>query len=263
MSRFVVDLNEPQTEEQPPVVSENQTAPQFGDYQKPKNRSVFLRVLGWLTVVFAFIFIAAGIGVYFYWQSVKKTPAYSLALVVDAARRDDQAQLDQLVDMDAVVEDFIPQITAKAIELYGRNLPPQTIARAEQAAAPLIPAVKERAKAELLRVIREKTAPVEKIPYWAIALGADRTVDITINGDTATVKSKIPERPLELTMRRDNGERWKIVAMKDDVLAQKIAEKIGQEIIAFAAKGGIKKAGEQLGVPNADQLLKNVQNIFK
>lgn len=260
MSQFAVDLS--QHQEQPAVVSDEQNAPQFGDYQKPKGHSVFWRVLGWLAIILTVVLIAAGIGGYFYWQRVKKTPAYSLALVVDAARRGDKAQMEQFVDTEAVVDDFMPQITAKAVELYGRNLPPQAVAKAEQAAAPLMPAVKERARVELPRVIREKTAPLEKVPYWLIALGANRAVDISVRNDTALVKSKIPERPLELTMRRD-GEHWKVVALKDDVLAQKIAEKIGQDIIAFTAKGGIKKAGEQLGVQNAEQILKSVQDIFK
>ncbi|MGI9036405.1 MAG: hypothetical protein ACR2GD_10255 [Pyrinomonadaceae bacterium] len=262
MSRFVVDLREPQQEQQPTNFAEKQNAPQFGDYQKPKRRSVFLRVLGWLAIALTAVLIIAGIGAYFYWQSVKKTPAYSLALVVDAARRGDNAQLDQLVDTESVIENFMPQVTSKAVELYGRNLPPQTIARAEQAAAPLLPAVRARARSELPRVIREKTAPVEKVPYWLIALFANRAVDITVDGGTATVTSKIADRPLELTMRR-NGERWKVTAIKDDILAQKIAEKIGQDIIASAAKNGLKKTGEQLGVQNADEILKSVQDIFK
>ena len=261
MSQFVVNLNEPQ-QEQKTIVSEKRNARNSGNGSQPKKRSVFLRVLGWLGIALAVILVIAGAGSFFYWQSVKKTPAYSLALIVDAARRDDKAQLEQLVDTEAVVEDFMPQVTAKAVELYGRGLPPQTIARVEQAAAPLLPAVRDRARAELPRVIREKTASVEKVPYWLIALGADRAVEITTQGDTALVKSKIPERPLEMTMKRD-GERWKVIAMKDEALAQKIAERIGQDMIGFAAKNGVRKTGEQFGVKNAEDLLKNVQDIFK
>lgn len=261
MSRFVVDLNEPQPQQETSV-SEKQNAPNLDNARQQKKRSGFWRVLGWLGIIFAVGLIVAGSGGFFYWQSVKKTPAYSLALVVDAARRNDQAQLEQVVDTEAVVDDFMPQVTAKAVELYGRGLPPQTIAKVEQAAAPLLPSVKNRARAELPQVIREKTAPVENVPYWLIALGANRAVEITTQGDTAQVVSKIPARPLELTMRR-NGDRWKIVALKDDVLAQKIAEKIGQDLIAFAAKNGVRQAGEQFGVKNADELLKSVKDIFK
>src|SRR5205085_6811316 len=113
----------------------------------------------------------------------------------------------------------------------------------------LIPAIKERVKAELPRLIREKTQPVEKVPYWVIAIFAERGVDIRQDGDTAYVTSKIVERQLELTMKR-NGDVWQIVAVKDDALAKQIAEKIGQEIIAAAGKGGLDKIGKQGGINN-------------
>ena len=61
---------------------------------------------------------------FFYWQSIKTTPQYSLALLVDAARRDDQAEIDKLVNVDAVVDDFVPQITDKG----GRTLRSRTYA---------------------------------------------------------------------------------------------------------------------------------------
>lgn len=261
MSRFVVNLNEVQ-QNPPAAASEDPNAPPFQSIVEPKKHSVFVRVLGALAMFLLVVLLVASVGGYFYWQSVKKTPAYSLALVVDAARRDDKAEMEQVVDTDAVVDNFMPQVMNKAVELYGRNLPPATIAKMQEVAAPALPLVKERAKAELPGVIREKTAAVEKVPYWLIALGADRAVDISVQNDTATVVSKISDRPLNLTMKR-SSDGWKIVALKDDALAQNIAEKIGQEIIAVAAKGGIKKAGEQMGVKNLDEILKNAKDIFK
>jgi len=260
MSRFVIDINEPKALET--LAPPQQSIPQFGDYQKPKKRSLFLKVLGVFTISFFVVLLAAGIGGYLYWQSVKKTPQYSLALLVDAARRDDSAKIEQLVDTEAVVENFMPQITEKAVELYGRNLPPQTLSRVEQVAVPLMPAVKERAKAELPRLVREKTLPFEKVPYWLIALGADRALEIRQENDTAQVKSKLPERPLELTLKRE-GAGWKTIAIKDDRLAQTIAEKIGQEIIAAADKRGIDKAGRQFGIENLQNVVRELEGIFK
>ena len=88
------------------------------------------------------IIVASAVGGFFYWQSLKRTPQYSLALLVEAARNDDQAAINSLMDSDAAVDDFVPQVTAKAIELYGRGLPPETLARVERLATPLLPAVK-------------------------------------------------------------------------------------------------------------------------
>lgn len=262
MSRFRVDLSKPS----PPNEAgnfENFTSfkPENKTNPAVKKSSGFAKFLKIFALAVLTILLIGAIGGFLYWRSVKTTPAYSLAMLVDAARRDDQAQMENYLDTDAVVENFMPQVTDKAIELYGRNLPQQTLAKVQLVASPLVPIIRERAKVELPRVVREKTAPVEKIPYWMIALFASRAVDISVEGDKATVKSKIPEQPLELAMKRD-GDKWKVVSLKDEVLAKKIAEKIGQDIIAAASKGGLKRAAEQLGVKDSN-IIQNVEDIFK
>lgn len=259
MSNFVVNLNEPPKENAPnnpvaPSVADNKTA--------PKKRGVFLMILKIAGALLILFLIVGAVGGYFYWQSLKKTPQYSLALLVDAARRGDQKAIDELVNTDAVVDDFMPQITDKAVELYGRGLAPATIQKMAQAAAPLAPAIKQRARGEVPNLIREKTKSFESIPFWAIAVGAQKYLDITQESERAFVKSKIQERPLEVVMKR-NGDRWQIVAVKDEVLARRIAEKIGQDLIVGAKNGTVKKTGEQLGVSNLEEVLKKADAIFK
>ncbi len=257
MSKFVVDLGEQKGETQPKaeVLPSNDSAP-------TKKRGGCLKILGILGILTFVLLLIGAIGSYFYWQSVKKTPQYSLALLVDAARKDDKEQVAQIIDTEKVVNSFIPQITEKAVELYGRNLPAPIIAKVAQVAVPLMPAIKEKAKEELPNLIREKTEKFDKVPYWAIALFAERALEIKIDGDTATIKSKIPEKPLELTMKRE-GNLWKVVAIKDEKLAQRIAEKIGQQLIALASKGNLENAGKQLGLEKLGDVLKNLNDIFK
>lgn len=255
MSKFVIDLDQ-----SPPAAKANATV--LDAYQKPKTRSRFAKIVGIIGIALIALLVVGAVGGYFYWRSYKNTPQYSLALLIDAARRDDQKAVDALVDTDEVVDDFLPQITDKAVELYGRSLPPQTLAKVEQVAAPFLPAVKDRARAELPRVIREKTEKFAQVPFAAIVLGADRYLDITPQGETALVKSKIADRPLEVKMRR-NGDKWQIVGVRDEQLATNIAQKIGQEIIAVATKGGVNKAGKTLGVENLQDLLKQAEEIFR
>src|SRR5215204_4266923 len=50
-----------------------------------------------------------------YYLGLRKTPQYSLALLIDAAKRDDKTDVSSLIDTNAVVDDFVPQITSKAI----------------------------------------------------------------------------------------------------------------------------------------------------
>lgn len=260
MSKFVVNVDETKNVETPEVLGADESV----DLQAPKKRGRANRILKILGAALVSLLLIGAVGGYFYWRHLKRTPQYSLALLIDAARRDDQRTVDKLVDADALVDDFMPQIIEKAVELYGRNLPPATVAKARQAAAPLLPALKTRARAEIPELIRAKTQKLDRVPFWAIALAANRYVDIKPDGnDTAFVGSSVPEQSgLNFTMKRSGG-LWQVVGVKDEELAKNIAEKIGQQLIAAASKGGIKKAGEEIGVGNLDDLLRQLEGAFK
>jgi len=155
----------------------------------------------------------------------------------------------------------MPQVTGKAIELYGRGQPPEVLKKVARLALPLLPAVKERARAELPRVIRERTARFGSVPFFAMVMGADRYLDISITGNIAIVKSKIPEHQLEMKMERV-GDRWQIVGVRDEQLATAIARKVGQEIMAIAVGGG-RNAADQFGIGNLTELLKQAEELVK
>jgi hypothetical protein len=234
----------------------------FGDIDKgraPRKMRKALIVAGAAAGIVVLIAAAAG---WFYWESMKQTPQYSLALLIDAARNNDQNTTDELVDVSAVVDDFMPQITSKAVDLYGRGLPNETIARIATVAAPLLPAVKDRARDELPNVIRERTEKFKNIPFAAMVFGAERYLDITVEGNTAYVKSRLADRPFQVKMKR-NGRRWRIVALQDDQLSTQIAQKIGQEIVAVASKGGVDAAGERFGVKNLSDILRQAEEIYR
>ena len=220
------------------------------------------KIIGGIAGVLLLAVGLAGLAGYLYWRSFIDTPQYSLALLVDAARRGDQAQVDEIVEIDSVVDEFLPQITDKAIEMYGRGLPPQTIARVERVAMPVMPALKERARVRLPALIRKKTERFESVPFAAMVLGADRYLDIQPDGDIAILRSKLPEHSFEVRMQR-NGHGWKIVGVQDEDLATEIAQKVGQEIIAVASTGGVDAAGERLGVSNLNTILHQAEDIFR
>lgn len=233
----------------------------LGGYTSAPRRSRVKKVLLVSASVIALIAVVSAAGFYFYWQSLKDTPQYSLALIVDAAKRDDQATVNRLVDIDAVVDDFLPQITDKAVELYGRGMPQDIIQRVARVAAPVMPAIKDRARYELPAAIKQKTSEFGYVPFEAMVLGAEQYLDIRIDGDNATINSLEPDHEFEVKMRRD-GDHWKIVAVKDDKLATNIAQRVGQEIIAIAADGGNSNRS-RLGVKNINELLNEAEKIFR
>lgn len=205
------------------------------------------------------ILLVGGVGGFIYYQSLKSTPQYSLALIVDAAKRDDKATVNELIDIDAVVDDFMPQIIKKAVELYGRGMPDAVVQKVAQIAAPVMPAVKERAKAQIALVIRDRTEQFGDVPFFTMVLGADRYLDVEILGDTATVKSKT-SRPFVLIMRK-SGERWKVVGIRDEQLATDIARSIGQQIIEIATKGVTDEVADRLGVGQLAEILRQAGEL--
>ena len=213
------------------------------------NRKVFIA----LSIVFALIGVAL-IGSLIYWQSLKSTPQYSLALLVDAAKRDDQAAVAALVDSDAIVEGLLPQVVEKAVEIYGRGQPELVIQRAMRVAQPLMPAAKKKAREELPGLIRRETSKFGDVSFPLMVLGASRYLDIKLDGDKALIKRTGSEQNLEVTMVR-NGGLWKIVAVRDEQTAGEIAKRIGQEIIAMSVSGN--KSG--LGVKSIDALIDQMQ----
>lgn len=205
--------------------------------------------------------LIAGLAGYLYYRSLRGTPQYSIALLIDAAKRDDKPQIDSLVDIDAVVDDFLPQITGKAVELYGRGLSPAVIDRMAVIATPIMPAVKQRARAELPRVIRDRSEAFGYVPFFGMVMGAERYLDIRVVGDVAIVQSKIKEHPLEVTMQR-YGDTWRIVGLKDEQLATDIARRIGQEFIA-AAKNGETDTANRFGIGNLSDLLRQAEEQIR
>ena len=240
-----------------PADSDFRSLENAGKIQKPGKLRGIAKAIA---AVLGLLIVISAIGGYFYWQRMKATPQYSLALLIDAARQDDQNEVDRLVDTGRVVDSFIPQITAKAIEMYGRGVPNVTIKRIAEISAPLIPAVKDRARAELPNVIRERTEQFQSIPFTAMVLGADRYLQIDVDGDLAFVKSKLRDRPFEIKMQKNAG-RWQVIGVTDEQLATKIAQRVGQDIIAIASQGAAASGGP--GIQNLNNIVRQAEELFK
>lgn len=258
MSKITIDLENPDKKQ----AKEANSPPFLSGQTEPKKPGIFVKILKISAILLTIFIIVGTIGGFFFWRHLKQTPQYSLALLVEAARNGEQEKIDELVDTDAVVDDFLPQITDEAVELYGRNIPARTIAKVAAVVQPVLPAIKERARAEVPGLIRDKTQKLENVPFWAIAAGADRYLDIREEGGKAFVKSKLEDRPLELTMEK-SGDYWQVVGVKDEVLAQRIAEKIGQEVIAIATKKKSANGENELGIENLQNIIKGAEEIFK
>jgi hypothetical protein len=180
--------------------------------------------------------IALGLGVlliaggFFWWRSFTRGPAYSVAMLIDAARRGDMATVETLIDGDQIAQGFVPQVIDK---LAGGGIAlPSSLQRGQLAGAMpmLIPRVRETIRDEIARGMKGVAeATGQNLPVPLLALAVSRAAQIVEAGDNATIKLTVPDRSLELAMRRD-GEQWKVVTVKDDVLASDIAARLASSI---------------------------------
>lgn len=216
----------------------------------------------YIGVALGVVVLVAAVGGYFYWSYLKTTPQYSLALLIEAAKNNDQQAIDEIVDVDSVVEDFAPQVIDSAAELYGRGLPQGIIDRLMRLTDALKPAVKQRARAELPELIRRQTERYANVPFFGFVIGADRYLNIAVNGDEAFITSKLPRHTFEVKMRRV-GDKWQIVGVKDSEIAKEVAQSIGQEIMGFAAGDNLEEAARSLGLSDLSDLIKKAADAAK
>src|SRR5438067_3717258 len=208
-NRIVIDFDKPRAAEPARVRVQARRSGRAG------------RVLGFIAIILAVVIIGALAGGYFWWRHYQSQPAYSLALLVDAAQRNDGAEIDRLLEMDRITSDFVKQIKAR---VPGSSLLPAQI---EQTLTPkLNPTVRD----ELIKEIQRLTERANGKPFPLLALAVPYFVDIKQDGNVATAEMKLQDEQIKLTMQADAAGRWQTVAVSDDKLADLIADNVKKNL---------------------------------
>ncbi|MGH9944847.1 MAG: hypothetical protein ACRD9R_21060 [Pyrinomonadaceae bacterium] len=203
------------------------------------------RVLSFIALVSAILLIASAAGLYFWWQGTKSGPAYALALAADAAGRGERQEFDALVDIDAVTRGMVPQVVEKAT---GRGstlaLPAPARRFLAENATVLLPGSRDMIRDALMEEIKtaSEKSGAAGYPFFVRALALPYLAEsVTTNAEgananAATVVFKVNERPVELQLRRadERGNTgWKIVNVKSDELAARVAQRFAQSVSTF------------------------------
>ncbi|HYJ46808.1 MAG TPA: hypothetical protein VEV81_09355 [Pyrinomonadaceae bacterium] len=191
------------------------------------------------------LLLALVVGGYFYWQHYKTKPAYALALAINAAQRADAPAFDEVFDTDKVVESFAPQMIDEAKGRFGTALTPAMQQKVEALIPTLLPRVKDSVRGEVMKHVREATARAEGKPFFLVALFISYYAEINQQGDAATVSAKANDRNVELTMQRGSDKRWRVVGVKDPVLAKRLVDDIATDLPAIGSNA-IDEARKQI-----------------
>jgi len=196
---------------------------------RPGRRGSIAQALLIIAVIVFVGFIGAAAGVYFWWRHYRSGPAYTLALLADAAQRNDTSTIDSIFDTDKITDDFVSQVRQRNASSYSSAitsvLPVQTAPSPVSVAPNLRNTIHDEMVAELQRL----TARAAGKPFVLIALSVSHFVDITERGETAEALVNIKDDKLRFTMQSHDGG-WRIVSIQDDKLAQRIADGIARDM---------------------------------
>jgi flagellar basal body-associated protein FliL len=206
-NRIVIDLDKARADEQGRVRA-----------RRSGRAGRLLKIIALLLVLIVIGALAGGI---YGWRHYQTQPAYSLALLVDAAQRNDGAEIDRLLDMDKITADFVFQVKAR---VPGSSMLP---AQVEQN---LTPKLKPTVRDELIKEVQRLTERAAGKPFPLVALAVPYFVDIKQNGNAATAEMKLQDQQIKLTMQADAAGHWQTVAIQDDKLADIIADSVKKNL---------------------------------
>ena len=221
--RIVINLDQPGVG---PVASRGMS---YGAQRKSRR---WPKVVAILLVLIVFAVVGLGIGGFFWWRHFQTTPAYSLALIIDAAQHDDMVAFAKQMDDDAVARNLVSEVSKKASDRYGIALNASLQRQIDYMIPNLIPRFKDTIHQEVAKEIKTLAAKAEARSFIILAIAVQKLMTINIEGDNARASAQMTNRTIELGLQR-SGDRWKVTEFKDEVLVQRVVDDVMKDLPAI------------------------------
>jgi hypothetical protein len=206
-----------------------------------RKRRRWPRVLAILAGLVLVIVVVAAVGGFFWWRRYQSTPAYTLALLIDAAQRNDAAEFQKLIDDDEIAKNMSASVSQKAAARYGFGVKSTVQAQIDAMLPPALQRLKPAIHDEVVKQIKEFASKSEPRPFIFLVAAVPSLVNVTNEGDTAKATANLSNRTIELGMRYD-ADRWKVTDFKDDVVVERVVDNVMKELPAidtFDAKSSL------------------------
>jgi hypothetical protein len=236
--------SQPILQPKPQAKLQSKTPPKSSLKSRPVRKRRLL-VLG-VGVVGAGLILGAA-SIFLWWQHYKTTPAYSLALLVDAVHRNDTAKFDQIVSADKIADTSASQLKENVLSQYTSGVTEPVRKQVESKLTGLSPNIKQMVREEVQKQIKEEAARSAGKSFLVVALALPYKVGISQTGDTATVDTK--GHPAELTMQRSNSEPWTVIAVKDETMESRILSQITKDLPTRGGEKNQSTAARQKNQP--------------
>jgi len=178
-------------------------------------------------VILVFVVVAAVVG-FLLFRRYQSSPTYALALIIDAAQRNDVAEFQKRIDDEAIAKNLTASVSQKAADRYGYALNSSIKQRIDSAMPALQPRVRQAVRDECLNAMKTP----EPRSFITILGAVQSLMTVTTEGDSAKATGKLAGRNIELGMRRD-PDGWKVIDVKDDVIVQRVVDGLMKELPAI------------------------------
>ena len=212
----------------------NLDAPKTGGVKPVRKRRRWPRVLAILALLVLIVAGVAAVGGYMGWRRYQSTPTYTLALMFDAAQRNDPAEFQKRIDEEEIAKNMAASVSEKAAGRYGFALNTSVQQRLDSAMPSLLPRVKQTIHDEIFQEMKQFATATGPRTFISILSAVQSLMTVVTQGDTAKATGAMAGRTVEMTMRRD-ADRWKVIDIKDDVIVQRVVDSVMKELPAIGA----------------------------
>ena len=217
--RIVINLDEPR-------------AGGAGGAKPGRTRRRWPRVLAVLALVVLVFVVVAAVGGFLLFRRYQSSPTYALALILDAAQRNDAAEFQKHIDDEAIAKSMTASVSQKAAARYGLAINSSIQKQIDNTMSAQQPRVKQAVRDEFLNAMKAFAAAPEQRSFISLVGAVQSLMTVTTEGDSAKATGRMAGHNLELAMRRD-ADGWKVIDVKDDLITQRIVDNVMKDLPAI------------------------------
>ena len=210
----------------------NLDAPNAEGAKPIRKRSRWPRVLGILALLVLIVVVVVAVGGFLAVRRYQSTPTYALALIFDAAQRNDVAEFQKRINDEEIAKNMTASVSQKAAARYGYALNSSIQQQIDSAMPSLLPRVKQAVQDEFFNTMKQFAAAPEQRSFISIVGAVQSLMTVTTEGDSAKATGKMAGHDIELAMRRD-ADGWKVIDVKDEVIMQRVVDSVMKELPAI------------------------------
>lgn len=190
------------------------------------------RILALVAVFILVVIVLAFAGLFFWWRSYQTSPAYSLALLVQAAQRGDTQEMATLMDDEEIIRNMVGRVSQRTSDRYGLALNTNVKQQLDRVVSSSAPALKTTIHNEVINEVKELGGDAEPKPLAVLLVMIRSLVTVTTEGDVAKAAVNTSNRTFEMMMRRD-GDHWKVIGFNGERVVQRVVDKVMKDLPAI------------------------------